>query len=247
LKSGDKKYVDFFIRRMKQLSGGERSRILGKRLKGSTTAKSPIYETYLEQKSGFRILWTEKDDYLLVWYVAKHKSVSRLMTLIDDAKNRSSRQRVGIEDVQCLKESNDLVEDQSDDNHEIFLDPLGNVPLKVYDVNTDEIDSIASNDWTPALHLTDEERIVVETLGTVLLLGRSGTGKTICICNRMEYDRQKFAMDPKFSQLFVARSPRLCAYVKNNIGENEGTEFSTFDRLLEELEKELPKIDSVRH
>jgi hypothetical protein len=244
LRNGDRKYIDFFIRRMKQLSGGERSRILAKKLKGSTTSKVPIYETYLEQKSGFRILWTEKDDYLLVWYVAKHKAVSRLMRLVDDSKNRSDRHRVSIEDIEEMKDAEATEGD--DDEHEIFLDPLGNVPLKVYDVNTDDIDKIAAKDWTPSLHLTAEERDVVETLGTVLLLGRSGTGKTICICNRMEYDRQKFAMDENFSQLFVARSPRLCTYVKQNIGENCVSEFATFDRILEVLERELPKIESVR-
>ena len=283
LKHGDSKYVQFFIRRMKQLSGGERSRILAKRLKsnyngsGNTTSKTdatvtnndkkrmPIYETYLEQKSGFRILWTEKNDYLLVWYVAKHKSVSRLMKLIDDSKNRSHRQRISVEDLPEMKDlSIDAIVEKNDDyydqqqQHEIVLDPLGNVPLKVYDIPTDEMDAIAKPDWTPALNLTLEERDVVESPGTVLLLGRSGTGKTICICNRMEFDRQRFATKDGsfFSQLFVARSPRLCSYVKNNIGEVNHhhyahnnmvrSEFATFDKILDELEKKLPKVDSIR-
>ena len=88
LKQGDCKYREFFARRMKQLSSGDRSRILAKRLKGS---KTTIYETYLEQKSGFRILWTIEGSNLLVWYVAKHKNVSRLMRLIDDSESRSTR------------------------------------------------------------------------------------------------------------------------------------------------------------
>lgn len=71
--------------------------------------------------------------------------------------------------------------------------------------------------WVPHLQLTDEERYVVETKGTVLLLGRSGTGKTICICNRMDYDRQRMAHDSSFTQLFVARSQRLCRYVSETI------------------------------
>lgn len=226
-------------------TGGERSRILAKKLKGSTTAKVPIYETYLEQKSGFRILWTEKDDYMLVWYVAKHKSVSRLMRLIDDSKNRSERQRVSIHDINEMKTATTAM-DHNNEHNNIFLDPLGNVPLKVYDISTDEIEQIGRENWTPALHLTKEERDVVETPGTVLLLGRSGTGKTICICNRMEFDRQKFFNDQSFSQLFIARSPRLCTYVKKNIGEFRNSEFVTFDRLLEELEKSLPKLDGIR-
>ena len=60
-----------------------------------------------------------------------------------------------------------------------LLDALGNVPLKLYDVNFDNIDDIATSSWTPQMSLTDEERKVVEAKGTVLLLGRSGTGKTI--------------------------------------------------------------------
>ena len=48
-------YKDFFVRRMRQLANGDKSRILAKRLSGS---KTTIYETYLEQKSGMRILWT---------------------------------------------------------------------------------------------------------------------------------------------------------------------------------------------
>ena len=255
LKTGDPKYVDFFVRRMKQLSSGERSRILAKRLNGSTTTKVPIYETYLEQKSGFRILWTENYDYLLVWYVAKHHRVSHLMRLIQDSKNRSDRQRISIHEAGINIDDSGNADASMDrntttrkDHHEIFLDPLGNVPLKVYDVGTEDIENITKQDWTPTLHLTKEEREIVETEGTVLLLGRSGTGKTICICNRMEYDRQQqqSLRDPFFSQLFIARSPRLCSYVKKNIGQKAGSEFITFERVLVELETVLPKVDGIR-
>ena len=53
------------------------------------------------------------------------------------------------------------------------------------------------------------EREVVETSGTVLLLGRSGTGKTCVICSRMDYDRQQAGADPAFSQLSLP-DPRVC-------------------------------------
>ena len=162
LKSGDPLYRSFFVRRMRQLANGDRSKILQKRLKGS---KSAIYETYLEQKSGFRILWTEEGETIVVWFVAKHKSVSRLMQMIDDAKSRSSRQQI----------PDHLVEhpNRSRESKEILLD-IGNAPLKVYDVNFYELDDITKASWTPQLHLTDEEKKVVEANGTVLLLGRSG-------------------------------------------------------------------------
>ena len=66
---------------------------------------------------------------------------------------------------------------------EVLLDALGNVPLKLYDVNFDNIDDIATSSWTPQMSLTEEEWKVVEAKGTVLLLGRSGTGKTIVSCS----------------------------------------------------------------
>ena len=65
----------------------------------------------------------------------------------------------------------------------------------------------------------------------------------------MEHDRQKFGKkDPDFSQLFVARSPRLCRYVENNIGTTSGSEsrFTTFNKVIDELEKVLPIVKSVR-
>ena len=89
----DSKYRGFFVRRIQQLALGERSRILMKHLTG--TRRTTIWETYLEQKSGQRILWTEykyeprhhlsekhveiQERGILVWYVAKHDQVSRLI------------------------------------------------------------------------------------------------------------------------------------------------------------------------
>ena len=136
VRNADPKYVDFFVRRVKQLSSGERSRILAKWLNGSTTAKVPIFETQLEQKSGFRILWTESGDYMLVWYVPKHHRVSRLMRLIDDSKNRSERQRVSIHEIEDMKKPDGDNTARTGENQEVFLDPLRNVPLKVYGIRT---------------------------------------------------------------------------------------------------------------
>ncbi len=122
-----------------------------------------------------------------------------------------------------------------------MLDALGNVPLKLYEVNFDDIDDITNTSWMPQMHLTKEERDVVEAKGTILLLGRSGTGKTICISNRIEFDRQRLGHKPNFSQLFVARSSRLCRYVEGTVGGNarSTTTFATFDKLLNQLESSL--------
>ena len=178
---------------MQQLANGERSRILRKRLKGSATT---IFETYLEQKvrknsteihlarghrshsfkSGFRILYTEEGDTKVIWFVSPHDKVSRLMKLIDDAKTRTARQQVVPEEVIASLQHDRLIPN-SQTRREVLLDVVGNVPLKVYDVNHMNLEEIATSSWVPRLHLSDEELRVVEEPGTVLLLGRSGTGK----------------------------------------------------------------------
>ena len=52
-KRADPKYKDFFLRRMRQLANGDKSRILKKNLTGS---KHTIWETYLDQASAQRII-----------------------------------------------------------------------------------------------------------------------------------------------------------------------------------------------
>ena len=235
LQQGDKKYRSFFVRRMRQLASGERSRILKKPLKGSKTL---IFETYLEQKSGHRILWTEESGSIIIWYIAKHKSVNRLMQLIDDSKSRSARQQMPATLVSELQNEGLLHQDEP--KKEVLIDIFGNTPLKIYDVNFNAINEIAKDSWTPRLHLTEEERDIVEADGTVLVLGRSGTGKTICICSSIEFDRQSgAARDPSFTQLFVARSVRLCRYVEGAVGEDNRTSFLTYGRLLNDIESTL--------
>ncbi len=251
IKQGDAKYVSFFIKKMERLSRGDRSHKLAKALVGPKN--KVIYETYLENKSGQRILWTEEGGNLLVWYIAKHKSVSRLAGLIDDSDSRSTRQRTDLEDLESLAPG--MIENNKGDSfgtpfdeRPVVLDPLGNVPLKVYEIPAHDLENVAEETWMPPMHLTEEEKKVVETEGTVLLLGRSGTGKTVCICNRMEYDRQsqRVKQTESFSQLFVARSRRLCTFVANTIGNSPETAFSTFEELLRMLNDELPEIRGVR-
>jgi len=231
-------YRFFFVRRIQQLQAGERSRILAKRLR----AKSVIFETYLEQKSGHRILWTNRGEGergILIWYIAKHKEVSRLVRLIDDALNRSRRQ---LTDAANLPELQDRT--KADKRDKVLLDPHGNTPLKLYEVRFDQLRELEHDEWTPRLNLTEEEREIVQAPGTVLVLGRSGTGKTLCICNRLEYDRQRYAGEHSFSQLFVARSHALRQYVRGAVGEDAATTFSTFRELVLSLEARLPPAPS---
>jgi len=233
LKTGDTKYREIFAKKMTQLAKGERSHKLQKPLQG---CESVIFETYLENKSGWRILWTQEGDRLVIWFVCQHKSVSRHAKLIDDAKNRAARQQ--LPDSFIAEMENDI--SSHEEKMDVKLDPYGNVPLKLYDLSFDNVNDIVDESWTPQMHLTQEERDVVEAKGTVLLLGRSGTGKTICIINKMEHDRQtKSKNKPDFSQLFVARSRKLCSYVQDAVGNNEVSSFTTFDSLVNRIEASL--------
>ena len=51
---------------------------------------------------------------------------------------------------------------------------------------------------------------------------------------------------PFFTQLFVARSYKLCKYVENTIGIRDGSKLTTFSDLRDNLENELPKYESIR-
>ena len=263
IKNIDKKFREIFVARMRQLASGARSHKLQKPLKGCV---SIIYETYMDNsKGGFRILWTQERGDIVVWFIAKHKvciksiilhldlslssqltltlffsqDVSRFAKLIDDARNRTARQQLPQDFISELDDPTGRMAPRS----EVMLDALGNVPMKLYDVTKDHMDDIISNpSWMPQMHLTEEERGVVEAKGTVLLLGRSGTGKTICISNRIEYDRQIFGHNVNFSQLFVARSSRLCKYVEGAVGTNKNTSFITFNELLRDLTQVESKL-----
>ena len=90
---------------------------------------------------------------------------------------------------------------------QVLLDPLANSPLKIWEVQSGSIERLKEEGWEPKLRLTSKEEQVIESMETVLLLGRSGTGKTICIANKMQADRR---VAPGTSQLFVKRSPRIC-------------------------------------
>jgi superfamily I DNA/RNA helicase len=120
--------------------------------------------------------------------------------------------------------------------------------LKLYELPKDDLAKLQDKTWKPKLSLSDEEREIVETKGTVCVLGRSGTGKTVCICNRIDHDRTRAPVSG-FSQLFVARSQRLIRYVQEAVGirgevEGRRLDFMTFHQLLSKLERSLPRPDN---
>jgi hypothetical protein len=67
--------------------------------------------------------------------------------------------------------------------------------------------------WKPPLKLSAKQRQVKVESGTVLLLGRSGTGKTLCLCDRMTTERSEAAV--RVSQQETVRvCTRLSAAVR---------------------------------
>jgi hypothetical protein len=91
---------------------------------------------------------------------------------------------------------------------EPFLaDPFSNALLKVYTVSKEDVSRLQYG-YKPVLQLSRDQIDINSQRGTVLLLGRSGTGKTKILSARMVSDRESPVVT---KQLFVARSPGLCA------------------------------------
>lgn len=126
------------------------------------------------------------------------------MDLIDDAANRSARPVTLASDLpEIAREAAAaaVTRAENSDTGHILLDPKGDIPLKLYELDYSEIDKLKIRSWRPSLHLTPKEREIVETpgtlglstlsflqftsshrsfyahyTGTVCVLGRSGTG-----------------------------------------------------------------------
>jgi len=263
----DSVYRGFFLRRMRQFANGEyeRSQKLRKNLTG---CKHIIYEAYLEQKVAQRILFTEcriKDDEgnvttsILVWYVAKHDYVPRYMGQIDKAEARMNDQFTASAS-QLIDENRSRDGDGGDNEGKfegadamvlgddtILLDPLANTPLKIHQLSSTEIDKLELEKWTPPFRLTTEEKEIIQTPGTVLVLGRSGTGKTVCIVNRMVYDathRTRTGHSP-LKQLFISRSSKIKNLVKKLVEDvmenppNVERAFSSYERIMRDCNAAL--------
>jgi hypothetical protein len=160
---------------------------------------------------------------ILLWYASPHKKVSHNMWQIDDSVARLNRRTPAISHhAPCTGGPAQKDDEQGLASHEVhegrmmiekdqlFLDPLANSPLKIWEVQSGSIERLKEGGWEPKLRLMSTEEQVIESMETVLLLGRSGTGKTICIANKMQADRR---VAPGTSQLFVARSLRICHLV----------------------------------
>jgi superfamily I DNA/RNA helicase len=232
-KQKDQKYRAMFVSRLEQLASGDRSYCMSKHLKGDSK-RPDIIETKLD--AGQRILWTERGHNILVWYVAKHKSVPHCVNMITRSFDRLASTK-GKLVIKANARPDDAQQEQAPEP-EVLVEPSANVPLKIHAVHRTLLNQLVNDiTWTPPLKLTAKEEEIVSRDGSVLLLGRSGTGKTLCVCNRMARDRQRFGNELK--QLFVARTQRLCDYVQalqQNAGEDvQSARFIRMDSLLDEL------------
>ncbi|KAJ1446663.1 hypothetical protein M885DRAFT_545628 [Pelagophyceae sp. CCMP2097] len=198
LARAEPKWARMCTDRVARVARGDWTYATAKVLRGSVRRK--LLEAKLDH--GMRVLWELRreesggDAYaVLVWFVVAHDSISRAVRLINAAD-----ERVAAVDLRGA----------------VLLDPLANTPLHCYRVAYDDLSRLAARGgWTPPLALTAEERRVVEDDGptATLLLGRSGTGKTVCTAMRMVRDASRARGGAAPRHVFVARSPRLCAHV----------------------------------
>eukprot|EP00547_Thalassionema_nitzschioides_P017852 CAMPEP_0194239112 /NCGR_PEP_ID=MMETSP0158-20130606/5677_1 /TAXON_ID=33649 /ORGANISM="Thalassionema nitzschioides, Strain L26-B" /LENGTH=1368 /DNA_ID=CAMNT_0038973517 /DNA_START=483 /DNA_END=4585 /DNA_ORIENTATION=- len=201
----DQKYRELFHKRIDQLAKGGQSYCLSKKLKGSNHG---AFETKLDK--GQRIIWTQRGTERMIWFICKHDKISRCCELIDLSYDRVLRDGAHEE----FEFTADGLQDVREP--EMLANPIANVPLKIHSVDVDDLERLLVDvNWTPPLKLTPNEESIVSREGTVLLLGRSGTGKTLCVCNRMARDRLcRKSSSENFRQLFVSRTSRLCEYVE---------------------------------
>ena len=221
----DQKYRQLFHKRIDQLARGLGSYCLSKRLKGSAHG---ALETKLDK--GQRIVWTQREKDRMIWFVCKHDKISRCCELIDRSYDRVIR-----------SDAFASIGDKGEEP-EMLANPISNVPLKIHAVEVDDLARLLDDtDWTPPLHLTPTEQAIVSREGTVLLIGRSGTGKTLCVCNRMARDRSLHGRTLR--QLFVSRTSRLCEYVEA-LQKKAGEDLSTValkrvDDFVDDLSKDV--------
>jgi hypothetical protein len=234
LEKTDDQYRNMFQRRVLQLASGQRSYALSKRLKHCSV---PVYETKLDK--GQRILWSQilrqraedhsREVTLMIWFATKHDHVPQLLRLIEHSCGRTIKQVEGrgssIADSSQLTQvtARYVSSALSLPDDAVLLDPQSNIPLKLYPVP--DLQQLSRENWRAPLRLNRLEQSVRGQGGTVLLLGRSGTGKTLCLMDRMQHDRAQLqrqwdaacnggSSPRRLSQLFVARSQQLCELVR---------------------------------
>ena len=230
IESADEMLKGMLLKKLAKLRAGHNSYAMCKRLKG--TVNTPVFETKLD--SGQRILWTKVNREnerasIIVWRVSKHDDVSRNMHCIDASLNR-------VAGLSISPNSETLLLSES----QVLLDPFGNSPLKLFCKR--ESEPISTSSKFP-LRLTKKEKEINDSTGAVLIFGRSGTGKTVCLCDRIRKDKEAI---PSVRQLFVARSSNLCSLVKayqqssSDVGLSD-TKFITWKEFLQKMDKSISR------
>jgi hypothetical protein len=200
----------------------------------------------------------QHEERIQIFSVAKHDEVPNKLELMSDAYKRMSTHRETANAGQAEEDKDGVNPPVQQD--ELLLDPTGNTPLKRYIVRRDQLERLVSKTWDPPLLLTSTEMSIVNGNGTnegVMVLGRSGTGKTVCIIARMDRDSEQNE-DRQFRQLFCAKSSRLCRYVREmlrrkqsksvccdrtvtrtamELGHQPRAEFMAFHKVLDSLEQ----------
>jgi hypothetical protein len=293
-READGAYQRFFRDRVCELMEGAGERMSHKHkplehTKGGSD-NSAIWETKLDK--GQRILWYPVKDnvgegrggkMLMIAYVSKHDAVKTHIRLINGSRQREAAHQAGRTQKEhggggagASAAGADTAADPTDGNYvgsDHPLDPKKNRPWKIHRVKREQIAWLKYSTWEPPLKLSAEEHSVVmgDSPNGVLLLGRSGTGKTICVVSRMDKDRVEHMEEmksqavrlpkPKLRQLFVARSGKLCALARNMYTDNINTykkageystedlgdakrdmECSSHDQVISLMEKRLDKL-----
>lgn len=111
---------------------------------------------------------------------------------------KGDRDLIGVEAV--LQQAED----------DVSTDPFSNALLRLYTVRSQDVPKLKDG-YKPKLVFNKKQLEINSRTGTVLVLGRSGTGKTRYLSARMSSDRDNPLVT---NQLFVARSKRLCELMK---------------------------------
>jgi putative component of toxin-antitoxin plasmid stabilization module len=208
-------------KRLEKIARGNDTYSVAKPLKGGTR---DAMEAKLD--TGDRIIWTQRTPTtVLIWYICKHKHINRSLNLIEQSYDRLLASNDALTRVDLVESSShggptaisDVVGIASREEPEMLVDPSSNVPLKIYSLPISKLNKLADDPlWVPPVKLTKEEEGIVRHAGTgdgaTLLLGRSGTGKTLCVTSRMAHDRH--VSRTRLQQLFIARNTALCETVR---------------------------------
>ena len=233
-----------------RLQVGDSSYALKKRLNRRPNLRA-LFECKLDK--GMRILYLEQGREIQIRHICKHDHISKFVELIDKSEARLSRDLV-VDAVPAISAENDEAKHadlESDESME--LDENGNMPLRFYDLPKHILVRLSEtplfvHQWRPTLHLTRQETSIVKrTNRMTMVLGRSGTGKTFCICGRMDFDAsaalastKKAAPKVALRQVFIAGTRRVVAQAQrlrsSSCAEVDTAKYFTMQEFLRQIE-----------